>query len=126
MGGDRVRRQGYRGVGRRGLRRHRPRISWRGAAKPKGRVLVPTYVYKAIYVPARKAAAAYFAPNDDSQNWDTLSIAELETRVGIDVFPPLDVKVREHAMILPTPTPHFGCRLQTSEASQKRSAQGRE
>ncbi len=91
----------------------------------KGRVLVPTHIYKAIYVPSRNAAAAYFAPNDDSQNWDTLSIAELETRVGIDVFPQLDAKVRRHAMILPAPTPHFGCRLQTSEASQQRSAQGR-
>ncbi len=91
----------------------------------KGRVLVPTHIYKAIYVPSRNAAAAYFAPNDDSQNWDTLSIAELEARVGIDVFPQLDAKVRRHAMILPAPTPHFGCRLQTSEASQQRSAQGR-
>jgi endonuclease G len=91
----------------------------------KGRVLVPTHVYKAIYVPSRNAAAAYFAPNDDSQNWETLSITDLETRVGIDVFPQLDGKVRQHAMILPVPTPHFGCRLQTSEASQQRSSQGR-
>ena len=29
-------------------------------------------------MPSRNAAAAYFAPNDDSQNWETLSIAELE------------------------------------------------
>ena len=52
----------------------------------KGRVLVPTHIYKAVYVPSRNAAAAYFAPNDDSQNWETLSIADLETRVGIDAF----------------------------------------
>ena len=52
----------------------------------KGRVLVPTHIYKAVYVPSRNAAAAYFAPNDDSQDWETLSIAELETRVGIDIF----------------------------------------
>jgi len=91
----------------------------------KGRVLVPTHIYKAVYVPSRNAAAAYFAPNDDSQNWETLSIADLETRVGIDAFPRLDGQVRQHAMILPTPTPHFGCRLQTSEASQQRSGQGR-
>ncbi len=31
----------------------------------KGRVLVPTHIYKAVYVPSRNAAAAYFAPNDD-------------------------------------------------------------
>jgi endonuclease G len=88
-------------------------------------VLVPTHIYKAVYVPSRKAAGAYFAPNDDSQNWETLSIADLDARVGIDVFPQLDGQVRQHAMILPAPTPHFGCRLQTSEASQQRSGQGR-
>ena len=49
-------------------------------------MLVPTHIYKAVYVPSRNAAAAYFAPNDDSQNWETLSIAELEKHIGIDVF----------------------------------------
>jgi endonuclease G len=80
------------------------------------RVLVPTHLYKAIYVPARNEAAAYFAPNDPSQDWETVSIAELAARVGVDVFPQLDGDVRQHAMVLPAPTPHFGCRLQTSEA----------
>ncbi|MFZ1106919.1 MAG: DNA/RNA non-specific endonuclease [Rhodomicrobium sp.] len=80
------------------------------------RVLVPTHLYKAIYVPARNEAAAYFAPNDPSQDWEALSIAELTARVGVDVFPQLDGDVRRHAMVLPPPTPHFGCRLQTSEA----------
>ncbi len=91
----------------------------------KGRVLVPTHVFKAAYLPSRNAAAAYFAPNDASQNWETISIADLESRVGIDVFPQLDGEVRRRAMILPTPTPHFGCRLQTSEAAPQASGQGR-
>ena len=90
----------------------------------KSRVLVPSHLYKAVYVPSRNAAAAYFAPNDASQNWETLSIADLETRVGVDVFPQLDRQARRHAMILPTPTPHFGCRIQTTEAQQP-SGQGR-
>ena len=89
----------------------------------KGRVLVPTHIYKAIYLPQRHAAAAYFAPNDDSQNWETLSLADLETRIGIDAFPELDQNVRRHAMILPSPTPHHGCRLQTSEALQQGQGQ---
>ena len=42
------------------------------------RVLVPTHLYKAIYMPARNEAAAYFAPNDPSQDWEALSIAELD------------------------------------------------
>jgi endonuclease G, mitochondrial len=82
------------------------------------RVLVPTHVYKAIYLPARNEAAAYFAPNDPSQDWETLSIAALTARVGVDVFPQIDGAVRQRAMNLPAPTPHYGCRLQTSEARQ--------
>jgi endonuclease G, mitochondrial len=82
----------------------------------KGRVLVPTHVYKAIYIPARNGAAAYFGPNDSSQSWETVSIADLKVRVGVDAFPQLDGETRRLAMNLPAPTPHYGCRLQTSEA----------
>jgi endonuclease G len=86
---------------------------------------VPTHIYKAVYLPSRNAAAAYFAPNDASQTYETVSIAELESRVGVDAFPQLDGDVRRHAMILPAPTPHFGCRLQTTEAAPQASSQGR-
>jgi endonuclease G, mitochondrial len=82
----------------------------------KGRVLVPTHIFKAVYVPSRNAAGVYFAPNDPNQKWDALSVADLEAKIGIDVFPQLDAKVRRTAMALPRPTPHFGCRVQTTEA----------
>jgi endonuclease G, mitochondrial len=85
----------------------------------KGRVLVPTHIYKAVFVPSRHAAAAYFAPNDGSQDFDAISLSDLETKVGIDVFPQLDDTVKRNAMTLPAPTPHFGCRLRTSEAGSQ-------
>ncbi|MGO8953655.1 MAG: DNA/RNA non-specific endonuclease [Rhodomicrobium sp.] len=91
----------------------------------KGRVLVPTHIFKAVYVPSRNAAAAYFAPNDGSQGWEPISIPELESRISIDVFPQLDAAVKQHAMSLPEPTPHFGCRLRTTEAAQQTSRPGR-
>jgi endonuclease G, mitochondrial len=80
-----------------------------------GRVLIPTHLYKAIYVPSRNIAGAYFAPNDASQKWEPLTIAELEARVGIDVFPKLAANVKKAGMTLPKPTPHFGCRVHTTE-----------
>jgi len=43
----------------------------------KGRVLVPTHIFKAIYLPSRNQAGAYFAPNDGSQSWEPISISEL-------------------------------------------------
>src|SRR5271165_3353659 len=91
----------------------------------KGRVLVPTHLYKAVYVPAANASAAYFAPNDGSQSWEAISIAELETRIGIDVFPQLSAAVKVQPMTLPEPTPHFECRLRTSEATARSQTQGR-
>ncbi|MFY9642917.1 MAG: DNA/RNA non-specific endonuclease [Rhodomicrobium sp.] len=91
----------------------------------KGRVLVPTHIFKAVYIPARNSAAAYFAPNDGSQSWEPISISELESRVSVDVFPQLTAAVKQHAARLPEPTPHFGCRLQTTEAQQQASRPGR-
>ncbi len=91
----------------------------------KGRVLVPTHIFKAVYVPSRNAAGVYFAPNDPSQNWEAISVADLESKVGIDVFPQLDDKIKRNAMMLPRPTPHFGCRVQTTEAPSQTAGTGR-
>jgi endonuclease G, mitochondrial len=90
----------------------------------KGRVLVPSHIFKAIYLPSRNAAAAYFAPNDGSQSFETISIVELESRVSLDVFPQLDDNVKRNAMTLPAPTSHFRCRLRTSEAGTQASKDG--
>jgi endonuclease G len=84
-----------------------------------GRVLIPTHLFKAIYVPSRHAAGAFYAPNDASQKWESLTIAELEARIGIDVFPGLPAHVKKASMSLPEPTPHFGCRIRTSEISSE-------
>ncbi len=91
----------------------------------KGRVLVPTHIFKAVYLPSRNSAGAYFAPNDGSQAWEPISISELESRVSVDVFPQLSEGLKQHAMSLPEPKPHFGCRLRTSEAAQQASRPGR-
>jgi endonuclease G len=82
-----------------------------------GRVLIPTHIYKAIYVPSRKAAGVYLSPNDASQKWQPLSVAELQTMIGIDVFPALPKEIKDHAMELPQPTPHYGCRLRVTDVA---------
>ena len=90
----------------------------------KGRVLVPTHIFKAVYVPSRHTAAAYFAPNGGSQTWEPISILELERRVGIDAFPQLDGRIKQQAMSLPEPVPHFGCRLHTAEGARQSNGPG--
>jgi endonuclease G len=75
------------------------------------RVLIPTHVFKAIFIPARNAAEAYWTPNDGSQRFDPVSIARLQEVIGIDVFPSLGATVKQASMELPRPTPHHQCRL---------------
>ena len=52
----------------------------------RGRVLVPTHIFKAVYDPKRKQAAAYLVENGDSDQWRNISIAELQQITGIDPF----------------------------------------
>jgi len=69
------------------------------------RVLVPTHVFKAIYVPRRQKAGAYVAPNAPGDAWKAVSIAALEQLTGIDVFPALPAEIKITAMALPNPDP---------------------
>jgi len=73
-----------------------------------GRVLVPTAVFKAIYSPGRNSAGAYVARNAPGMSYQTLSIAELEVRSGINIFPSLTQGVKSVKMSLPVPTPYNG------------------
>ena len=68
-----------------------------------GGVLVPTQMFKALYDPARGEAGAYLARNADDRDWQAVSIADLQTAAGIDVFPGLPPAVRAAAMSLPDP-----------------------
>lgn len=71
-----------------------------------GHVVVPTYVFKAVYDPGRRAAAAYVTENTDDATWEAVSMAQLADLTGIDVFPILPPRARNATMRLPTPTPH--------------------
>ncbi|PZT93977.1 DNA/RNA non-specific endonuclease [Sphingomonas sp.] len=66
-----------------------------------GRVLVPSHVWKAAYVPGQ-GAGAWIVTNDEKQQWETISIADLTTRVGIDPFPTLDRASKTRVPAFPT------------------------
>ena len=70
----------------------------------KGRVLVPSHYWKALYDPATGAGAAYLSPNSADQTFEVVSLAELTRRFGIDPFPTLPPAVTETAMSLPDPS----------------------
>ena len=69
----------------------------------RGRVVVPTAVFKAIHDPKRGTAGAYLAPNEDEAGWEAVSIARLRELSGIDVFPSLPEGIKAAAPRLPEP-----------------------
>lgn len=69
----------------------------------RGRVRVPAAMFKAIYDPHRRQAAAYVAVNASPSTYRIVSIAALRDMIGVDVFPSLSEAVKAHAMALPAP-----------------------
>src|SRR5262249_49042873 len=64
------------------------------------RVAIPSNIFKAIFIPSRNVAGAYWTPNDASQKQEHVSIARLTELIGIDVFPRADPAVKRTAMVL--------------------------
>ena len=65
------------------------------------RVLVPSHFFKAVYIPATNQAGVYYAPNDESERIEVISIDELTAETGIDVLPMLDIQTKTQAFDLP-------------------------
>ena len=67
------------------------------------RVFVPTHIYKAVYDPEKKEGAAWITPNTAENSYEVVSIAELEKRICIKLFPSLPSAVKEKIATLPEP-----------------------
>lgn len=91
-----------------------------------GRVIVPSSVYKAVYLPATGQASAWWADNATGR-MELLSIDELAARVGIVVFPTLPKEIRQRRVALPMPSDAAEGRrdplnVDTTEAAQAESS----
>ena len=71
-----------------------------------GRVTVPAQIFKAVYDPRSKSAAAYLVDNAPGMNFEVISIAELEKKAGINLFPGMSDAIKSRKMELPRPTPY--------------------
>lgn len=69
----------------------------------KGRVLIPTHMFKAIYAPQRQQASAYVTLNAPGTEYEVISIAELEARLGINLFPAMPEKIKQARINLTHP-----------------------
>lgn len=72
----------------------------------KGRVLVPTQIFKAVYDTRTGQAGAYLVNNAPGMAWQQITIAQLRELDSIDPFPALSEQVKQAGMALPLPTPH--------------------
>ncbi|UVW27145.1 DNA/RNA non-specific endonuclease [Massilia sp. H6] len=66
-----------------------------------GNVLVPSHLYKVVYSPRQKAAAAWFVENRGAAPIHTIPVAELERIVGIELLPSLTQRQKERMLALP-------------------------
>ena len=69
----------------------------------KGRVLVPTHLWKVVYSPQRQQAGVYLVTNDETKTYSALTVSELEQLVGIEALPGVPQRVRDSGMDLPVP-----------------------
>ncbi len=70
----------------------------------KGRILVPTHVFKAVYDPQTQTAGAYFAENRSGEDYEIVPLSRIEAMSGIEIFPGLAQAVKDAAADLPRPT----------------------
>lgn len=69
------------------------------------RVMVPTSLFKLVYDPQRRQAAAYVSRNRPGRNYEVISVAELERRAGINLLPTLSREQKREVLKLPVPQP---------------------
>lgn len=72
-----------------------------GNLRKVGRVIVPSHLYKAVYSPRQRAGAAYFISNTDTKDYEVLSIAQLEDKLGINLLPSLTRQQKLAMLTLP-------------------------
>lgn len=66
-----------------------------------GNVLVPSHIFKVVYSPRQRAGAAYYIENKSTDDFQLLSIAELESKVGINLLPSLTTQQKQAMLRLP-------------------------
>lgn len=71
----------------------------------KGRVIIPTGIYKCLYDPSRKEAGCYLEQNAPGPDYSTATVTEIEKQAGINLFPALSADIKNRLMKLPVAKP---------------------
>jgi len=83
-----------------------------------GRVLIPTNLFKAIYIPSNGTLAAYYTKNKAGMDYDVITILKLEEMTGINLFPGFrsSQKSVKHDLPVPHPNGHFSGKSRSGNA----------
>lgn len=86
-----------------------------------GRVLIPTDTWKAVYIPEENKMGVYWVANKNSataSDIETISVNELQKRIGIDVFPSITDPLLRNQAEVPAIADHarFGGRVKGANA----------
>lgn len=66
-----------------------------------GKVVVPSHLYKVVWSPRLKAGGAWFIDNAPTTQYRTMTIAELEQTIGIELMPSLSAQEKTTMLKLP-------------------------
>jgi endonuclease G, mitochondrial len=72
-----------------------------GSLHKVGHVLVPSHLYKVVYSERQRAGGAWFIENKSTDELETMTIAELEDRIGINLLPSLSRQQKTVMLKLP-------------------------
>lgn len=72
-----------------------------GSLRKVGNVLVPSHLYKVVWSPRQKAGGAWFIENAPTTQYQTLTIAQLEQTIGINLMPSLSAREKQAMLRLP-------------------------
>ena len=88
-----------------------------------GNVLVPTHLWKVLYSPKQYRAGAYVITNDETREYSTVTVSDLEKLVGIKLLPALPQAVRDAGMDLPKPSAQRSKRKKSKSADSTQEGQ---
>lgn len=71
----------------------------------KGRVIIPSGIFKCLYYPRKNQAGCYVEQNAPGMQYNVASVSEVEKVIGISLFPGVASAVKDRAIQLPEPTP---------------------